>query len=132
MNIVVLTGRLTKGPEIRYTNDRMAFGSYTLAVDRHSKNDKSADFIYCRVVGKAAEFAEKYLHKGIKISVNGRIHVDNYKDREGNNRSTTYIQVLNHEFCESKLNSSEPYSNRSSGDGFMNVPDGVEEELPFD
>lgn len=131
MNIVVLMGRLTKDPEIRYTNEGTAFGSYTIAVDRPSKNDKVTDFIYCRVVGKSAEFAEKYLHKGIKISVNGRIQVDNYKDRDGNNRSTTYIQVLNHEFCESKTPSSVPSPDSSNSDGFMNVPDGLDDELPF-
>lgn len=136
MNNVILIGRTTKDPEIRYStgNEPVAFGNYTLAVDRPSKkNDNETDFIFCKVLGSQAEFAEKYLRKGMKIAVTGRIQVDNFTDKEGNKRSTTYVQVLNHEFCESKNTSDgnnrpEPTTN---SDGFMNIPDGIDEELPF-
>ena len=97
MNLVTIIGRLTSEPEIRYSNgsEKVAYGSYTLAVDRpKTKNgDNITDFILCKVVGKTAEFVERYLHKGMKIAINGRIQVDNYKDKDGNNRSITYIQV---------------------------------------
>lgn len=111
MNTAILIGRITKDPEIRYSQggQPVAFGSYALAVDRPvgRNSEKVTDFINCKVVGKPAEFAEKYLRKGMKIAIEGRIQVDNYQDRDGNNRSTTYVQVLQHEFCESKQ-TSEP------------------------
>ena len=131
MNIVTLMGRITKDPEIRYSTGEkpFAFGNYTLAVDR---DKEVTDFIYCRVVGKPAEFAEKYLRKGMKIAVNGSIQVDNYKDRDGNSRSTTYVQVQRHEFCESKAQPQAQPTPASIGDGFMHIPDSVDdEELPF-
>ena len=138
MNTVILLGRITKDPEIRYSNgeNAVAFGSYTIAVDRPVGKGKESitDFINCKVVGKPAEFAEKYLRKGMKIAIEGRIQVDNYKDKDGNNRSTTYVQVSSHEFCESRQNNeSSPVPERkaSSDDGFMNIPDSLEEELPF-
>lgn len=134
MNTVILLGRITKDPEIRYSNgeNAVAFGSYSLAVDRPVGKGKESitDFIQCRVLGKTAEFVEKYLRKGMKIAIEGRIQVDNYKDKDGNNRSTTYVQVLSHEFCESKnSNATEPKA--PSGDGFMDIPDSLEDELPF-
>ena len=137
MNTVILLGRITKDPEIRYSNgeNATAFGSYTIAVDRPTAKGKDTitDFINCKVVGRPAEFAEKYLRKGMKIAVEGRIQVDNYKDKDGNNRSTTYVQVSSHEFCESKQNNEAPVPQRitTSSDGFMNIPDGIDEELPF-
>lgn len=139
MNHVTIIARLTKDPEIRYSNnggDSIAFGNYTLAVDRPTAKGKESitDFINCKVVGKTAEFAEKYLRKGMKIAIEGRIQVDNYKDKDGNNRSTTYVQVSSHEFCESKQNNNPapaPERRASAEDGFMNIPDGLEEELPF-
>lgn len=132
MNISILMGRIAKEPEIRYSSgsEPIAFGNYTLAVDRPQKKDgeKVTDFIYCKVIGKTAEFAEKYLTKGIKIAVQGRIQCDNYTDSEGNKRSTTYLQVLNHEFCESKA-SSEP-TQASNDDDFapLNADD---PDVPF-
>jgi single-strand DNA-binding protein len=138
MNHVTLMARLTKDPEIRYSqgNEPTAYGSYTLAVDRPVGRGRDAitDFINCKVVGKPAEFAEKYLRKGMKIAIEGRIQVDNYKDKDGNNRSTTYVQVSSHEFCESRQsNEAAPAPERraTSDDGFMNIPDCIDEELPF-
>lgn len=137
MNNVTIIGRITKDPEIRYSNgeNATAFGSYTIAVDRPTAKGKDAitDFINCKVVGIPAEFAEKYLRKGMKIAIEGRIQVDNYKDKDGNNRSTTYVQVSSHEFCESRQTNEAPVPQRitTSSDGFMNIPDGIEDELPF-
>lgn len=146
MNNVSIIGRLTNEPEIRYSNGEkpIAYGSYTLAVDRPTRKeaDKVTDFIYCKVLGSNAEFAEKYLHKGMKIGVVGRIQVDQYTDKDGNKRSTAYVQVQNQEFCESKTNISgatprleaeqpSPFGQVNS-DGFMNIPDDIGEDLPFD
>ena len=143
MNNVILSGRLTKDPEVRYSASQVAYGNYTLAVDRPFKKDaeNTADFIYCKVLGKTAEFAERYLQKGTKVIVSGRIQVDNFKDKDGNNRSTTYALVQTHEFCESRgnsqahpsnVNDQSPLPKSSAGDGFMNIPDNVDDELlPF-
>ena len=145
VNNINLIGRLTAAPEIRYSqgDQPIAYGSYTIACDRpvRSGAEKITDFIYCKVVGKNAEFTEKYLQKGMKIAITGRLQVDSYTDREGNKRSTTYVQVQNQEFCESKASSgntapaatqTSPYGNMpTDSDGFMSVPDGIDEELPF-
>lgn len=137
MNVLTLIGRITKDPEVRYSNgaETVAYGNYTLAVDRPTKGEKITDFIYCKLVGKNAEFAEKYLRKGMKIAIVGRVQVDNYKDKEGNNRSTMYVQVQNQEFCESKsTNENAAQSTQPSAentDGFMKIPDNIDEELPF-
>lgn len=134
MNKVVILGRLTKNPEIRYTqsNEPVAYGSYTLAVDRPVKKnaEKVTDFLYCKVVGKTAEFAEKYLKQGMKIAVVGRMQCDVYKDKDGNTKSTTYVQVNEHEFCESK-GSSDAGTQQDAppqNDGWGSIPEG---ELPF-
>lgn len=129
MNKVTIIGRITKDPEVRYSTSNVAFGSYTIAVDRPVAKDaeKVTDFLYCKVVGKTAEFVEKYLKKGMKIAVSGRVQCDNFKDKEGNNRSTTYIQVLEHEFCESK-GSSESTAPADMNTGWQNIS---EEDLPF-
>jgi single-strand DNA-binding protein len=92
------------------------------------RDKETTDFINCKVVGKPAEFAEKYLRKGMKIAITGSIQVDNYKDREGNNRSTTYVQAQRHEFCESKA-TNEPA--KDMGNGFMKMDDLADDELPF-
>jgi single-strand DNA-binding protein len=139
MNNLSMIGRVAKEPEIRYSNGATstAYGSYTLAVDRPTRKDadKITDFIYCKLVGGPAEFAEKYLRKGMKIAITGRVQVDNYKDRDGNNKSTTYVQVLSHEFCESKNTTTQataPEQGTPVGnDDFFTVPDDVESELPF-
>ncbi len=138
MNILTLVGRIAKEPEIKYSQgeNAVAFGSYTIACDRPVKRDAEpiTDFIYCKVVGKTAEFAEKYLRKGMKIAINGRIQVDSWKDADGNTKSTTYVQVLQHEFCESKSSGTTqqaPTYASTNNEGFMDIPDGIDDELPF-
>ena len=136
MNKVLLIGRLTRDPDIRYTQqNNTAIARYTLAVDRMVKNsEQSADFIRCVCFGKTAEFAEKYFYKGIKIAITGRIQTGSYTDREGQTVYTTDIVVENQEFCESRNASSAAPSAQPSpshADQFMNIPDGIDEELPF-
>ena len=133
MNKVILTGRLTRDPEIRYSQNDTAIARYTLAVDRIIKTtDQSADFIRCVCFGKPAEFAEKYLRKGIKIAITGHIQTGSYTDRDGRKVYTTDIVVENQEFCESR-NASNASSPRPSPDaeGYMDFPDGIDAELPF-
>lgn len=137
MNSWTGIGRITADPEIRYSNGEtpIAYGSFTVAIDRPTRSgaDKITDFIYCKVVGKNAEFAEKYLRKGMKIGIVGRIQIDKYTDNAGQQKSTIYVQIQNMEFCESKssVNTAPAPSPSSAGDGFMNIPDGIDEELPF-
>lgn len=135
MNKVILIGRLTRDPEVSYSNAGNAVARYTLAVDRMTKNaDQTADFIRCVAFNKPAEFAESYLYKGIKIAVTGRIQTGSYTGREGQTVYTTDVVVENQEFCESKsASSTAPYAQPSSdtSDRFMNIPDGIDEELPF-
>lgn len=131
MNKWVGIGRLTRDVETRYTqgNEPMAISRYTLAVDRKFKRDgePEADFINCVAFGKAGEFAEKYFRKGMKVAVSGRIQTGSYTDREtGKTVYTTDIVIEEQEFCEKK-----EQDKPSSGDGFMNIPDGIDEELPF-
>lgn len=144
MNKVILMGRLTRDPEVRYSQGASgtAVCRYTLAVDRRFKRDgePDADFFNCTVFGKGAEFAEKYFRQGIKIVVTGRIQQDNYTNRDGQKVYSVQIIVEEQEFAESKNASSAAgnggYSNArpapsAASDGFMNIPDGIEEELPF-
>lgn len=141
MNKVILMGRLTRDPEIRYTqsDNALAIGRYTLAVDRrfHREGEATADFINCVCFGRAAEFAEKYYRQGIKIVASGRIQTGSYTNRDGQKVYTTEVVVEEQEFAESKnagSGSSQPPTAPSSAtdaDGFMNIPDGIEEELPF-
>ncbi|MGN0514379.1 MAG: single-stranded DNA-binding protein [Lachnospiraceae bacterium] len=158
MNKVILMGRLTRDPEVRYStsSNPMAIARYTLAVDRRFKRDgeAEADFISCVSFGKTAEFAEKYYRQGLKIVVSGRIQTGSYTNREGQKVYTTEVVVEEQEFAESKSasqgnggntsnnrgnnannHSSNNGSNSSSdpyqADGFMNIPDGIDEELPF-
>jgi len=118
---------------VRYSqgDNAMAIARYRLAVDRRFKkdNEQTADFIPCVAFGKAAEFAEKYLHKGMKIAVTGRIQTGSY-EKEGQKVYTTDIVVEDQEFCESK-GSSESQPASESGNEWMNIPDDVESELPF-
>ena len=142
MNKVVLMGRLTRDPEVRYAraDSSLAIARYTLAVDRRFKREgeQDADFIPCTVFGKSAEFAEKYFRQGIKIVVSGRIQTGSYTNIEGQKVYTTEVIVEEQEFAESKA-ASERYQQQTSkpdpenavGDGFMNIPDELEEELPF-
>lgn len=135
MNKVILLGRLTRDPEVRYTqgNEPMAVARYSLAVDRQGKKDENkqnADFISCVAFGKRGEFAEKYLHKGTKIAVCGRLQTGSYTAQDGTKRYTTDVVVDEHSFCESKGTTSKAQA--TDEDGFMNVPDGVEDDgLPF-
>ena len=138
MNKVIEIGRLTKDPEIRYSQGANAtcVARYTLAVDRKFKQEgqPTADFINCIAFGKLGEFAEKYLHKGVKIAVTGRIQTGSYKNKDGNTVYTTDVVVEEQEFCESKSNNQQSQSNdrpTSSPDDFMKIPDGIEDELPF-
>ncbi|MBQ7678784.1 MAG: single-stranded DNA-binding protein [Butyrivibrio sp.] len=161
MNKVILMGRLTKDPDVRYSQgeNASAIARYTLAVDRRfqRRNDpdaQSADFISCVAFGKSGEFAEKYLHKGTKIAVEGRIQTGSYVNRDGAKVYTTEVVVENQEFAESKnangggggysrggydrgdrgdygAPSADAGIPQAPSDGFMNIPDGIDEELPF-
>lgn len=136
MNKVIEIGRLTKDPEIRYSQGASStcVARYTLAVDRKFKQEgqPNADFINCIAFGKLGEFAEKYLHKGTKIAVVGRIQTGSYKNKDGNTVYTTDVVVEEQEFCESKSQSnSQPQSTPSNDNSWMNIPDGVEDSLPF-
>lgn len=146
MNKVILMGRLTRDPEVRYTagENSLAIARYTLAVDRRFKRDgeATADFISCVVFGKQAEFAEKYFRQGIRIVVSGRIQTGSYTNRDGVKVYTTEVVVEEQEFAESKA-VSDSHVNRSasqpaapdmadsSAEGFMNIPDEIGGELPF-
>lgn len=157
MNKVILMGRLTRDPEVRYSagENSLAIARYTLAVDRRFKRDgeATADFISCVSFGRTAEFAEKYFRQGLKIVVSGRIQTGSYTNRDGQKVYTTEVVVEDQEFAESKAasdhyqggnnfgggfggSSSAPAApmgggSSASADGFMNIPDGIDEELPF-
>ena len=149
MNKVILMGRLTRDPDIRYSqgaDGSTAIARYTVAVDRRRKTngdgtEQTADFIGCVAFGRSAEFAEKYLHQGTKVIVTGRIQTGNYTNKDGQKVYTTEVIVEEQEFAESKASASSneatyapsrPEPSAAAGDGFMNIPDGVEDEgLPF-
>ncbi len=163
MNKAILMGRLTRDPEIRYTQgeNQMAVARFTLAVDRNRRSNRggdenTADFISCVAFGKTAEFMEKYIRKGTKIAMTGRIQTGSYTNKDGVKVYTTDVVVDEMEFAESKNSSStnsdgnygggnygnNGYGNTfgggqqapapmAAGDGFMNIPDGIDEELPF-
>lgn len=126
MNVVILMGRLTAKPEIRQT-DSTTVAVYTLAVDRIGK-DKGADFIRCKAFGKTADFAEKYLDKGMKVAVEGRINTGSYTNREGQKVYTTDVIVNAHHFCEGK---GEKPSPAPKDDDFMSLPEDIDDEVPF-
>lgn len=143
MNKIVLMGRLTRDPEVRYSQgaNATAVARYSLAVDRRFKRDgePTADFINCVAFGRTAEFAEKYFRQGLKVVVTGRIQTGSYTNKDGVRVYTTDVVVEEQEFAESKA-VSENHSYQASpmpspsadiGDGFMNIPDGIDEELPF-
>ena len=134
MNKVILIGRLVREVEARHTGET-AVARYSLAVDRKFKREgePTADFINCVTFGKNAEFAEKYLNKGMKIAVTGRIQTGSYTDKDGKKVYTTDVIVEEHEFCESKgTGTSEQVPTfKPDANGFVSIPDGVEEELPF-
>jgi single-strand DNA-binding protein len=147
MNKVILMGRLTRDPEIRYANNEnnTCIANYTLAVDRRFKrqgDEQTADFIRCVAMGKGGEFAERYLHQGTKIVVEGRIQTGSYTNKDGQKIFTTEVWVESQEFAESKAASAQngnqnasaptrPNVAQNDSDGFMNIPDAIEEELPF-
>lgn len=132
MNKIVLLGRLTRDPEVRYSNDK-AVANYSLAVDRRYKQDgqPTADFFNCTVFGKSAEFAEKYFRQGTKILVSGRLQNDNYTNKDGQKVYSVKVMVEEQEFAESKRSSEDAPQASVDSDGFMNIPDGVDTELPF-
>ena len=149
MNKVILMGRLTRDPEVRYSqNDTsMAIARYSLAVDRRfarrneGSNEQTVDFINCVAFGKSAEFAEKYFRQGMRVLITGRIQTGSYTNKDGQKVYTTDIVVEDQEFADSKgaagnndggfapARPSAPAMD--AGDGFMNIPEGIDEELPF-
>ncbi len=154
MNKVVLMGRLTRNPEVRYSQGEraMAVARYTLAVNRRFKRegDQDADFISCVAFGRQGEFAEKYLKQGMRIVISGRIQTGSYTNRDGVKVYTTDVVVEEQDFCESKnanqgggymdngyqggyqrQEEQRPSPSMAAGDGFMTIPDGLDEELPF-
>lgn len=147
MNKVILMGRLTRDPEVRYSQgeNSLAIARYTLAVDRRFKrqgDEQTADFISCVTFGKTAEFVERYLHQGSKVVVCGRIQTGSYTNKDGQKVYTTDVVAEEVEFAESKVAAAEhsaggyqpvsrPEPSQAVGDGFMNIPDGIDEELPF-
>lgn len=143
MNKVILMGRLTRDPEVRYSQGEKstAVARFTMAVDRRFKREgeQNADFIGCISFGKSAEFAEKYFRQGTKVLISGRIQTGSYTNKDGNKVYTTDVVVEEQEFAESKNssggnsaggNAAQQHTN-SASDGFMNIPDGIDEELPF-
>ena len=149
MNKVILMGRLTRDPEVKYSQGErsMAIARYSLAVDRRGRksqngNEQTADFINCIAFDRAGEFAEKYFKQGMRVLVTGRIQTGSYTNKDGNKVYTTDIVVEDQEFADSKGTSSgntnnnqpasRPAPSSAIGDGFMNIPDGVEDDsLPF-
>lgn len=140
MNKVILMGRLTRDPDIRYIqgNEPITIARYTLAVDRRAKkeNEQTTDFISCVAFAKIAEFAERYLKQGIKIVVEGRIQTGSYTNKDGQKVYTTDVVVENCEFAESKSSGSSKESSEDSRyettpDGFINIPEGEKNDLPF-
>lgn len=144
MNNVSLVGRLVRDPEVRYgQNESVSVAKFSLAVERKWKRDgePTVDFINCTVFGKSAEFTEKYLRKGMRVAITGRIQTGSYKNKDGQTVFTTEIIVESQEIAQSKSESNEsstainaeagksPYG--SSGDDFMSIPEGAEDELPF-
>lgn len=144
MNKVILMGRLTRDPEIRYSQgaEQTCIARYTLAVDRRTRQQEgqqTADFINCVAFGHNAEFAEKYFRQGLKIVITGRIQTGSYTNREGRKVYTTDVIAEEQEFAESKAAAAGNAGNaagqqaepQTGADGFMNIPDGIDEELPF-
>ncbi len=139
MNKVELMGRLTRNPEIRYSNgdNSVVVSRFNLAVNRRhvKEGQQETDFINCVAFGKLAEFTEQYLRKGIKIAAVGRIQTGNYTNKEGHKVYTTDIVLEEIYFAEKKQGGTDVQSDESSApvdeNGFMNIPDGIDEELPF-
>ena len=138
MNKTILMGRLTRDPEVRYSQgeNATAIARYSIAVERRIKsnnNENNTDFINIVAFGKAGEFAEKYLHKGTKVLVTGRIQTGSYTNKDGQKVYTTDIVAEDQEFCESRSSqqsNSQP-APAPNGDDFMSIPEGIVDELPF-
>lgn len=149
MNNVVLMGRLTRDPEVRYSQGEkpVAYARYTLAVDRRFKKEgqPEADFINCVTVGKSAEIVEKYFRQGMRVCVQGSIRTGSYTNKDGQKVYTTEVYTENVEFAQSKSEGNAPATGSkaasnpapasapqaTASDGFMNIPDGIDCELPF-
>ena len=151
MNKVILMGRLTRKPEISWNEEDLCIARFTLAVDRRFKREgqQDADFIGCVAFGRTAEFVEKYFRQGMRMVISGRIQTGSYTNRDGQKVYTTDVVAEEVEFAESKATSdalrnnsgmgggyqpqapSAPSPSGAAGDGFMNIPDGIDEELPF-
>lgn len=137
MNYVILSGRLTKDPDVRYSQgeNAMAVAKFTLAVDKNFKRnaDDKANFINCTCFGKTGEVVEKHCRKGTKLIVTGEWTTGSYKNRDGNTVYTNDCNVSKLEFCESKSQNSQPapVPMPSNGDGWMNIPEGIDDSLPF-
>ena len=138
MNKVILMGRLTRDPEVRYGDNQKAVARFSLAVDRRftREGDPAADFFNCSAFGKIAEIVEKHVVKGTKLLIVGRIQNDTYTNKDGQTVYSVQILVDDLEFAESKNkqgNASQPEetSNNAGSDGFMNIPNGIDDELPF-
>lgn len=158
MNVVILIGRLVREPEMRTTQSGAKVARYTLAVDRRFNRDggQTADFISCTAFGKGADFTEKFLHKGMKIAITGKIQTGSYTGKDGNKVFTVDVVVDTQEFCESKAAAQEAQQKVEMGQfldvpeginldfsgarpaakdnditGFLQIPDGISEELPF-
>lgn len=145
MNKVMLMGRLTRDPEVRYSQgvNQTAIARFSLAVDRRIKREgqPTADFFNCTAFGKQAEFIERYLHKGTKILISGRVENEEYTNKDGQQVRSTKIMIEEIEFAESRSDGNnagnnagndQPAASRAGGgDGFMSIPDGIDEELPF-
>ena len=131
MNKVILVGRLTDNPKVSKSNDSTV-ARYNLAVDRRGKKEEgkqTADFPSCVAFGKSAEFVEKYLSKGMKIAVTGRIQTGSYTNKDGQKVYTTDVVVEEHEFVESKKDAQQEPP--ASNEGYMDIPEGIEQDLPF-
>lgn len=142
MNKVIISGRLTRDPEVRYSQSQVCIARYTLAVDRIVKRgeEKKTDFIQCVALGAKGEFAEKYFRKGMKIIVEGKWQTGSYVNQDGNKVNTNECLVDSQEFCEGKQSNQNAEQNTQPApeptpphytDGFMNIPEGIDEELPF-
>lgn len=134
MNSVQLIGRLTKDPEVRYTDGGASIARFSIAVDRRFKQEsgESADFINCVAFGKTAEFIEKYFTKGKKIALTGRIQTGNYTNKDGQKVYTTDVVVETTEFVESKSMDVSNGTSTNRADDFMSIPDNAGETMPFD
>ena len=133
MNKVIIIGRFTRDPEVRYTANNTCYASFSVAIDRRYKQDgqPTADFPRVIAWGKTAEFIEKYFHKGMKIAIDGRIQTGSYTNKDGQTVYTTDIVAENVEFVESNRNTGNAQSPSVTDDGWMNIPEEVDEELPF-